>query len=726
MITKITPKNRNAYSILFNDARKALLESGKFAVDSDAYKKLSEANSITGLNDYFSYIGDLLDIDMKFAMLPVDENVFEIDADKRTITVPPAFTANGISVQSDEISEIVYFKVDRFYDATDLANQDVMVEWIAPSGLKGYSKPCVIDIDSNPGYIIFGWALASAITEQPGNVTFAVRFYRYDDTRAKIQYSLSTLTQTAVIRPNIGLDIPNLLKNESLEGYKVLGEEIVALIKERTENSNFSSTDVAKMPIIFAIDPEHVAYLTPVDSGKTDEEGNPITEYTVEIKASSYAPDTGDVTYFWKKFDYATGERIETESGKDFDSTRCKRDYVECTAKEAYEMLHPIVDPENPINFKFYEKNSEAEEDLLSAYEEYDMNKAVAKMESEGMTQEEILAALDQVTLYYFGSSAKLNGVGFYVLTSKNRVGTATASVDSEAIIVFPPATPVIKDGEAGFPERVILIDEEGKDVEAKEIAVGFSTPSEPDIPCGYSKYKTEEGEINSKYAFNPSKETQRFTWYYSETEDGEFDVDVASADDDTFEATNEGFYKCGVVGLLNGEETDEVMTRVCRVTKSPSLPVVTIAGLASNDAAVSLANDPELVIDEDALKAENYNRNAHVIHTAGNKKPLEVTYASLENRSDKVSYQWYEYTLEKGDDLYDDDALQAHKGVYTPQEKFTLTTLPDRLIEGATESTYMPKTDGWYFCIVTNTYNEMEKAASSCIAYFDAKEEKE
>ena len=122
MITYINSNNAKKYSRLFKDAEDALVQKwlaeGKNPEDNDHFGKIVTdeetgekyySNGISSLNTYFSWINDLLNISelpvtdeegeiipgeyvefdgMRFSMLPVDEEVFTIDANTRKITVP--------------------------------------------------------------------------------------------------------------------------------------------------------------------------------------------------------------------------------------------------------------------------------------------------------------------------------------------------------------------------------------------------------------------------------------------------------------------------------------------------------------------------------------------------------------------------------------------------------------------------------------------------------------
>lgn len=123
-----------------------------------------------------------------FTKLPLDEPHFEINANTRAITIPNDFKKNGIAVQGDDLAEVVYFMIDRYFDAMDLNNTDIYIEWETPKGknstsIKSVSETYlkIIDDETYPGKLIFGWAISDAITHESGNLKFAVRFIKWDD-----------------------------------------------------------------------------------------------------------------------------------------------------------------------------------------------------------------------------------------------------------------------------------------------------------------------------------------------------------------------------------------------------------------------------------------------------------------------------------------------------------------------------------------------------------------
>ena len=216
----ITKDNLNKYDGLFTKAEKVL----KKKLGDDKFD-----GEITGIEEYFSYIDILAEYEQEqlskplnerdegfdpiFTFLPVDEPMFDINLDKRTID-GSKFT--GQQVVGDEIAEIIWFSVDRFFDATDLYNTEIFIQWEREvkngepeRGLSpAFNK--ILSVKAEEGKMIFGWPLHSGITEKAGNVKFAVRFYTKDlddEGNTILTYSLSTLQSTLKINPSLMIDI---------------------------------------------------------------------------------------------------------------------------------------------------------------------------------------------------------------------------------------------------------------------------------------------------------------------------------------------------------------------------------------------------------------------------------------------------------------------------------------------------------------------------------------
>lgn len=184
------------------------------------------------VNQYLNRLGELKAISPRFVRLPVyeedghkDEEIFVIDANARTIKVPASFSKNGVGVVSDELAEVLWFEIDRYFDVQDFGlayNHDmsenlkdgdlhILIQWEAPDGAKGASWAYAVDIttpDANGEYskVYFGWALtAEHLTAKAGNIKFAVRIIRYD--ADGIAYSFATQAAQIAIKPSLSFDV---------------------------------------------------------------------------------------------------------------------------------------------------------------------------------------------------------------------------------------------------------------------------------------------------------------------------------------------------------------------------------------------------------------------------------------------------------------------------------------------------------------------------------------
>lgn len=280
MITSINTENQAKYDILFKKATSAL--------------GLSE-EAIRTLEQYFSKIEDLMKKDPKFTILPTDEAYFDIDANSRVITVPNDFRKNGLGVNGDQVAEIVYFRIDRYFDFTDLNNTDIFIQWINPNGVSGVSVPWVRDIDSETDKLIFGWPIDREVVDGSGTLQFSVRFVQYATDSATNQktkdiiYNFNTLTASIGVNPSITILEDDLLLNN---------QAINEMIKNRVKNTTtFTNSDIEIQPAKFLED-RFDPSLSNVDSLCVIEDlSEDVAKNTV--KARAYNPQLlGSLDYF--------------------------------------------------------------------------------------------------------------------------------------------------------------------------------------------------------------------------------------------------------------------------------------------------------------------------------------------------------------------------------------------------------------------------------------------
>lgn len=209
----------------------------------------NENFKINSLSEYFSLLTVLSKIHPRFIRLPLDEAPFEIDLNKRTITNPTG--RNVWAVESDNHAETIYFRCDRYYETVDLGDSDVISIIIQAqcSNIENGDyifKAQTVDIDSDPGHIIFGWILPEEITKASGTVKFAVRFYNCSTTNDKfvLNYSLNTLATTIQVVPSLSFDYERIANPKViikttpyLQNYAIKGtENIIAPVFSITGN----------------------------------------------------------------------------------------------------------------------------------------------------------------------------------------------------------------------------------------------------------------------------------------------------------------------------------------------------------------------------------------------------------------------------------------------------------------------------------------------------------
>lgn len=198
----IVSDNANLYGSLFEKANAAL----NFTTDQD---------KITNIDEYFTCIKRLAEYEKQnktdpiFTILPINEETFDIDANTRKINIPTSFMTAGIGVKGDEVAEVLYFTVDRYFDIADLYYKDILIQWRNADGDEGLSLTINKSLSFRPGKVTFGWPISSEITKSAGNIQFAVRFYdRFEDNEdSYLTYSFSTLTAAVKVNPSLDFEI---------------------------------------------------------------------------------------------------------------------------------------------------------------------------------------------------------------------------------------------------------------------------------------------------------------------------------------------------------------------------------------------------------------------------------------------------------------------------------------------------------------------------------------
>lgn len=408
-------------------------------------------NGITSLEEYFSWLKTLgniqafedRDFGKKYTILPLDEPHFEINANTRAIQIPNEFKKNGIAVQTDDLAEIVYFEVDRYFDYMDLNNCDIYIQWEIPkSGEKNVSVPYVRDIESKPGKLIFGWAISDALTGTAGTLKFSVRFFQWkDDEQTKnggqreLAYSFSTLVAQVNIQASIGIDLEN-------DDYKV--DDVGDRLTQRLKDSEVIGGVAASMP-------EWVVKLVEGDYDLDPENG------TYEMVVQARSADTGAISYSWSR--QALDEDNSTEN-QPIDTNLPATNHFE------------LVEDPSTMNkaYIYYFLNG-------STYSEWTGNVPPDAEE------------VERYQFYIKQSQCIADKVGVYWATATNRITNSSTSTPSNEVVKirFPRPEDVIV---SEYPKNSVLIPDEELNLACILSAEGGNT----------------DGELTYKWQFDPNK----------------------------------------------------------------------------------------------------------------------------------------------------------------------------------------------------------------------------
>ena len=417
---------------------KVLNENGEWVDKAPGYEP---EVGITTIEEYYSWIKNLGSIDRKYTILPLDEEHFSINANTRAITVPVDFKKNGIAVQGDEIAEIVYFKIDRYFDYMDFNNADIFIQWEAPKGkdgvvVKGFSREYVRDIESEPGKLIFGWVLSDAITKNSGTLKFSVRFVQFREDE-ELEYSFSTLTASALIQPGLNYD---LAKDETLY-VDDIGERVI----ERLENSVVVGGYIAG-------EPEFIWNLEDI----ADLEASGL----LNLQVLAESADAGEVSYQWKK--EFIRQEAESKDGKEPEGA-----IKTLTGKNVFTPV-AIEDIELGRTY-YYFRNDQPNVPYLydGAFED------LPNFEYKD-------------TLAIKASECEVDSVGKYWVVALNRVGSSMCE-EKSAVCVIPRPLPV--EGIVNPEAKVIL--------PSDDVVILSAGAANTDGVLSYVWYKDENKALN-------------------------------------------------------------------------------------------------------------------------------------------------------------------------------------------------------------------------------------
>lgn len=166
---------------------------------------------ITTAEQYNAYLNIIYNSNPPvFATLPSADNIYNIDLKTREIEAPKI-----LAVEKDNVSETIYFIVDRQADYMDLATTSCVITYTNANGVsRVYSVPFYdIYTYAHVDKMIVPWNLDICVAEKAGIVEFAIQFFKVAEILNKetnvmepvLAYSLNTKTASSNVLPGIGV-----------------------------------------------------------------------------------------------------------------------------------------------------------------------------------------------------------------------------------------------------------------------------------------------------------------------------------------------------------------------------------------------------------------------------------------------------------------------------------------------------------------------------------------
>ena len=554
-------------------------------------------------------MADLLALDPKYMMLPLDENPFAINADTRAINAPKI-----VVLQKDQIAEMLIFTIDRYFDYMDLYNTDIYVQWTLPDGkTTGATEIEFKDISTIPGKIRLGWALDSEVTSQAGQVKYSVRFWKKDtfvedgQSTEKVVYSLNTLTSSFTVSPSLQIEV-----NPDSEVNKPVGTN---LFKRSIQNSMLTGEGL--------VIPQPPTFGEPgLDLPTTAS----LQNNTLTLKAQAVVGDTGSVNYEWYykpaetikigevefsyDCEYAYNDTVNAEGNTvigfhaikaENDKTKRVQTIYEIVPKDEYK--DGLV-----IGEQYYTAIKKG--DVIEGYEAY-----ASHLPPEDATVD----LYQQFTTYTVPAGDNVKVTGEYRVRATNslsskkdgdkRVNVSNPVSSAVCKLISPDAVEIIKEG---------LVDGK-KIIPDAKLSIVTNNQANKDAEMTYTFEKAVTKDIEG----NPTNYTI-----------------VQSSGDNILNIMEPGWYKATASVLLN-RETKSDNSEVYKVTLAPYMPdmeEVGIEGWGTESLLPSYTGNEEITF---GVRFLGNNKFYPTKDEEGNDINEEYNNYSQDLFSEKLTYTW-------------------------------------------------------------------------------------
>ncbi len=592
-------------------------------------------------------MANLYELDHTYLMLPLDEDQFEINLNTRTISVPTSFSKIS-GVQNDQIAETILFSVDRYFDAMDLANTEIWVQWTAPGKdgklHEGATRIDIRDYMTEADKIRFAWPLDNEITAVPGNVQFSVRFWKkgtvpefnpttgkFEDV-TKVVYSLNTLPASIPIKPALQPELNDITTVNDPVADGLFGKAIINSVNPAIQ---YPQTPTFEPPGL---------NLPKFTSLNEDD--------TLTLSAQALVGDTGFITYKWYYTNVEDTLTINCADAYTYTYKDAANDKIEYSIDLSSfgTVRHGVLLETEPKErdpretYWYYVDNNEA-----NAIGKWTGEIPVTTKDSKG----EVIKLYEKFTTYtvpsnYSGAATKIERdsdgevlsstevtvtniiipvTGTYVVKAYNTVGKYTTEDPADDANAIVNTTNLPKASQACrlvSPSDIIISEKNDlpKNITIKDPAKGATLKVVVD---------TTKDDL-SKFAYN---------WRYSGVKDGVLaNAEGGDSKSNTYTAMKPGWYDAYITSSLN-RETRSNTTQLCRVVNLPVAPAVSFgpesqAKVHDGQYNVELKKEDTAVLDvaisninqTNGLECDEmlYTWYVHDVDSPEGKRPLKTT----------------------------------------------------------------------------------------------------
>lgn len=157
-----------------------------------------------------------------FLRIPANEHIYTINLDDRKIETP-AF----LSVESDINGEIIWFKVNRFFDNIDLYSGACWIFYTnADNESRFYAAPLQIaSADVGDDFLLIPWIISKDVAKKNGAVNFSIQFFKLSEDHLRFLYVINTQpVKSKILANNVVINPVEFLTDETKTEAEVLPE----------------------------------------------------------------------------------------------------------------------------------------------------------------------------------------------------------------------------------------------------------------------------------------------------------------------------------------------------------------------------------------------------------------------------------------------------------------------------------------------------------------------